>query len=68
MNQTECFLDAQILLESVQRRTAIFETVIIQVPLENGGPERCPWTGAIIEGILLFAKAIYSNVFMCLKH
>ena len=55
---------------SSENNTAIFDRVINQILLEYGGPERCPWTRAIIEGTLLFAnwlKAIYSNAFMCFK-
>lgn len=48
---------------SSENNKAIIERVINQVLLENGGAERCPWTRAIVEGTLLFSKAIYSNVF-----
>ena len=49
---------------SSENNKLIFERVINQVLLDYGGPERCPWTRAIIEGTLLFTKGIYFNIFM----
>ena len=52
---------------SSENNKVIFERVINQVLLDYWGPERCPWTRAIIEGTLLFTKGIYFNIFMCFK-
>jgi len=41
---------------SSESNKIIFERVINQVVLEYGGPERCPWTRAIIEGTLLLPR------------
>jgi len=67
INQTEYFVHAIFFRVSSENNTAIFDRVINQTLLEHGGPERCPWTRAIIEGTLFFIKAIYSNVFMHFK-
>jgi len=43
------YLDEEVSSES---NKIIFERVINQVLIEYGGPERCPWTRAIIEAAL----------------